>query len=289
MDPKAEFLKELSNLNTWIRRGIRAPHKPLYLLLLIGRAQASLPRMVSFSDIQSELRDALKIFGPTRKSCHPEYPFWHLAQDKSSLCEVVGDSPISVRPNSSNPSSKELIKRNAFGGLRDCYFKTLQDLNFASTATHKILDSHFPSLLHSDILNFFKIKIDDVHAHDRDETWKFRKRLIESYNGTCCITGMQTSYGSEFPGLEGVHLCWPQAGGNDDESNGLLINTLHAKLFSMGFIGVTGDFKLMISPHLKRNASFLLDERKSLLLPREKSHWPNQNGLEWHRTQVFKS
>lgn len=283
------LLEKLANLNTWVRAGQRAPHKPLYLLLCLGRLQAGLPRLAHFSEIQEQIKNALVIFGPSRKSHHAEYPFWHLAQDQDSVCEIVSDTPIKLRPGSSNPSSTELLKTLALGGLRVQYHSALQKLEFASIATHRILDAHFPPLLHSDILDFFGIKLDDPHSEDYSEPWKFRKRVLDAYEGTCCVTGMQTSFKSTAPGLESIHICWPQAGGNDEESNGILMNTFHAKLFALGMIGITDDFRLSMSPQLKTNDALeKFSQCTRLYLPRESHHWPSKSGLEWHRSQVFK-
>jgi putative restriction endonuclease len=284
------LLEKLANLNTWVRSGQRAPHKPLYLLLCIGRLQAGLPRLAHFSKIQERLKSALQIFGPSRKSYHAEYPFWHLAQDQDSVCEVVSETAISLRPGSSNPSSTELVRQVALGGLRSPYFAALKELEFASIVTHRILDAHFPSLLHSDILDFFEIKLDDPHSKDQSATWKFRRRVLDAYESTCCITGIQSSFKSTSPGLESIHICWPQAGGNDEESNGILMNTFHAKLFALGMIGITNNFELIVSPQLQTNGSLdKFSQRTRLRLPHERNHWPSQSGLEWHRSQVFKA
>jgi putative restriction endonuclease len=287
---QTELLDKLANLNTWVRAGQRAPHKPLYLLLCVGRLQAGLPRLAHFSEIQEKLKNALQIFGPSRKSYHAEYPFWHLAQDQYSVCEIVSQRSIDLRPGSSNPSTTELVKKAALGGLRNQYFAALKKLEFASIATHRILDAHFPPLLHSDILDFFEIKLDDPHSNDHSETWKFRKRVLDAYAATCCITGMQTTFKLTSPGLESIHICWPQAGGNDEESNGILMNTFHAKLFALGMIGISNDYKLLISPQFKTSGT--LENFSSpgrLRLPCLRDHWPSLSGLEWHRRQVFKA
>jgi putative restriction endonuclease len=284
------LLEKLANLNTWVRAGQRAPHKPLYLLLCVGRLQAGLPRLAHFSEIQEKLKNALQIFGPSRKSYHAEYPFWHLAQDKDSVCEIVSTTAISLRPGSSNPSSNELVRTVALGGLRESYFSALKELEFASIATHRIVDAHFPPLLHTDILDFFEIKLDDPHSNDDSETWKFRKRVLDAYEGICCITGMKTSFKSTAPGLESIHICWPQAGGNDEESNGILMNTFHAKLFVLGMIGITKDFELLVSPHMETNRAIeKFSQLTRIRLPNVRAHWPSQSGLEWHRSQVFKA
>jgi len=289
MNIDQKLLGRLAALNTWVRAGQRAPHKPLYFLLCLGRLQSGHPRLASFTEIQEKLKSALKVFGPTRKSHHAEYPFWHLAQNSDGVCEVASEDPILLRPGSSNPSAAELIRKRAKGGLRKAYFDALQDLAFASMATHRILDAHFPPILHGDVLDYFEIKLDDPHSNDHSETWLFKRRVLEAYGATCCVTGWQSSFGCSHPGLDTVHICWPQAGGNDMESNGLLLNSLHAKLFVFGMIGVSEHFKILISPHLKTNGGIdCLNSGRRLLLPKTQDYWPSKDGLAWHRSQVFK-
>jgi putative restriction endonuclease len=288
--PQGKLLEKLLHLNTWVRAGQRAPHKPLYFLYCLGKLQAGMPRLEPFSNIQGKLKLSLQLFGPTRKSHHAEYPFWHLAHDRDDICEVSSDFPINLRPGSSNPSASELVKKGAKGGFRLPYFNALQDLGFASIATHRILDAHFPPILHSDILDFFEINLEEPHSSDHAQTWEFKKRVLDAYEGTCSITGLQTSFLSFSPGLEPIHIYWPQAGGNDDESNGILMNLFHAKLFTLGLIGISDHYKVLLSPQLKTaNEVEPLCIGRSLRLPSDKSHWPSQSGLEWHRTQVFKA
>ena len=76
------LLEKISDLNTWVRQGQRAPHKPLYVLCCLGRLQAGKERLAGFEEVRPLLVEALRIYGPSRKTHHAEYPFWHLSQGK---------------------------------------------------------------------------------------------------------------------------------------------------------------------------------------------------------------
>ena len=75
------FRKKIDRLNVWSSGGKRAPHKPLLLLLILGRHARGLADEVSFVEIEKDLKELLVEFGPPRKSIHPEYPFWYLRND----------------------------------------------------------------------------------------------------------------------------------------------------------------------------------------------------------------
>ncbi len=71
-----ELLTRITTLNVWKKGDQRAPHKPLLLLLALGRIQADLPRLIPFDQIDTKLTQLLQDFGPSRASYYPEliYP-----------------------------------------------------------------------------------------------------------------------------------------------------------------------------------------------------------------------
>lgn len=76
-----EVMTKISNLKVWNRAGVRAPHKPLLILVALGRLSREERRLIRFTETRAELTSLLRDFGPPRKSYHPEYPFWHLQSD----------------------------------------------------------------------------------------------------------------------------------------------------------------------------------------------------------------
>lgn len=71
-----EFLRRIDQINVWKSGGKRAPHKPLLLLLGLGRVLNGENRLASYrNDIEPELGQLLQRFGPPRKRMHPESPF----------------------------------------------------------------------------------------------------------------------------------------------------------------------------------------------------------------------
>ena len=104
-----EFLSRLGELRIWRRRGERAPHKPLLLLLALGRLLNEEPRLGSYTgEIETPLRDLLERFGPPRRSIHPEHPFGRLVTDG------VWETPGTEGPP---PTAKYLREHRIAGGF----------------------------------------------------------------------------------------------------------------------------------------------------------------------------
>lgn len=59
---REEFLKAVENLNVWKREGRRAPHKPLLLLLALGRISEGRERLVRYAELETDVRRLLKRF-----------------------------------------------------------------------------------------------------------------------------------------------------------------------------------------------------------------------------------
>jgi putative restriction endonuclease len=68
--------KQFEHLNQASVNGRRAPHKPLLVLLMLAKVQKKQGRLVAYADIEFELRNLLKEFGPTTRSYKPELPFF---------------------------------------------------------------------------------------------------------------------------------------------------------------------------------------------------------------------
>ena len=71
------FDTNFGGFKQWGKGGARAPHKPLMLLIALGRYQNGITEF-TFSDIEDELTRLLVEYGPQREVYKPEEPFWRL-------------------------------------------------------------------------------------------------------------------------------------------------------------------------------------------------------------------
>ena len=286
-----DLRKKIAHVITWRSGAKRAPHKPLQLLLAIANAQGGGPRLQPFEDVEAKLRAALDTFGPVRKSTHPEYPFWHLKTDQ--IWEVRSEGEVILRRGSLNPSAKQLRDKKSKGGLLPQYFDALKN----STALqmdiiHDVLDMHFPSSIHEDLINFFGLIVKQGESEPDRDVVRFRQRVLTAYEGACAITNFAVRMENSILGVEAAHVLWPQAGGNNTLANAIAMTTLHRKLFHLGVFTIDANFRVRVSKNARGPSGFdeLLGqfEGKKISLPADTRIHPDQAALEWHREQVFR-
>ena len=78
---EGEFLNRLENLQMWKRYDVRAPHKPLLLLLALTRLVTDGSRFLTYQEVEPVLTSLLVDFGPKRQSHNPQEPFRRLVND----------------------------------------------------------------------------------------------------------------------------------------------------------------------------------------------------------------
>ena len=116
----------------------------------------------------------------------------------------------------------------------------------------------------------------------------FRRAVLASYRGRCCISGL-----SESRLLIASHIVpWSKDKANRlNPSNGLCLSALHDKAFDQGLITLNEKFCIVVSDELRVKKESLIQttlleiEGKSIEFPERFS--PDPGFLEWHRTERF--
>ncbi len=145
----SEILKLFSGLKTWKSGLEKAPHKPLLLLLALGKCKNKGQRLLKYSEIEDELKGLLICFGKYRKSIKSEQPFWRLTSDQ--LWEIPDKKLIHVNV-SGDPSRRELIEKGIQGGFKEDIFKKLaSDSNLFEQVVEILLRENFQGIYHDDI------------------------------------------------------------------------------------------------------------------------------------------
>jgi putative restriction endonuclease len=162
------------SINVWKRGHQRAPHKPLLLLYALGKYSHGADRLIPYSDIDRDLRQLLIEFGPFRKSHHPEPPFWHLQSDGIWEIESLqGMQDLSLKV----PSRKAFLESHAKGGFRTpVYEAVIADPYLIVSLATLLLEAHFPSTLHEDILGAVGIDTFTIATRKRRDS-RFRNRV----------------------------------------------------------------------------------------------------------------
>jgi putative restriction endonuclease len=285
------ILDEFKKLAVWRRAEERAPHKPLLVLYAIGRLIHG-KRDMLFSEIEEPLTILLKEYGPDRKVYHPEYPFWFLQSDGFWLLDNA--EKCRVRVGNTNAPAVELRKHMVTGYFRkDIQEALIANKLLIAEIAAVVLESHFPTSLHSEILEACGIQLEFSRAAKKRDP-AFRERILRAYQYRCAVCGFRAQMSGRHLALEAAHIKWHAAGGPDVESNGIAMCSLHHKLFDKGAFMFEGT-KLLLSESLysdSENRTFadmlMSFHGTELGRPIRREYMPKDEWMKWHATQVFR-
>ncbi|MBF0244706.1 MAG: HNH endonuclease [Planctomycetes bacterium] len=286
------------HINVWKRGDERAPHKPLLILLALGRLAHGQERLVDFEEIEPKLKALLQEYGPTRKSYHPEFPFWHLQTD--GLWEIPERESLASRKGSSNPTAAEFRRNHARGGFPEEVYRKLQgDPNKIHHEAQSLLEAHFPESYHDDILQ--AVGLGDLEnaaetrktVERRKRDPKFREIIIRAYEFKCAVCGLDLRLDNVNLCLEAAHIKWHQAGGPDIHQNGLCLCSLHHKAFDRGAFTLSSDYHIELSQRIHGDSQgmrdwFLRFHGREIRFPQAENWLPSNVYVNWHRKEVFR-
>lgn len=278
-----ELKRRINNLSIWKKGDQRAPHKPLLILLALGQVQNENKRFISYEFTREKLTELLREFGPIQKSYHPEEPFVRLKRD--------GIWMLDKEVNEKSPSSRQLLNDDVAGGFnQDIYQLLNENHGLVQELTHIILDQHFPETIHEDILDAVGLDFTLFTKKKRDP--KFREKILRAYGYSCAVCGFNVRLAHTLVGVEAAHIKWHQAGGPDDEENGIALCSLHHKLFDRGVFTLTQERKLIVSQDAHGTHGFnewLMNfQGKNIREPIQSYYYPNQSFIDWHVKEVFR-
>ena len=116
----------------------------------------------------------------------------------------------------------------------------------------------------------------------------FRVLVTDAYTRRCSITGEKT-----LPVLEAAHIQPYAESGPHFISNGLLLRSDMHKLFDGGYLTITNDLKIEISPRIKEEFQngkeyYQYHGKDLLYLPNRDIDKPNEKYIEWHNTNIYR-
>lgn len=292
MNNSDEILRRFRSLIVWNKGGQRAPHKPLLCLLAISKVIEGWQRLLPFSMIREQLRELLIAFGPPRKACYPEYPFWFLKND-SKIWEFHSASSISLGRRC-QPTGAALLRSDAKAGFQDDLYNAIKnDHDLRAQIIHCLLDAHFPDTIHEDILHSLHLSSSGDIAIRTMRDPQFREKVLSAYEYRCSVCGFNVRVGNVVIALEAAHIMWHQAGGPNSHQNGLALCSLHHKLFDRGAFTVDANHCALISEKAYGTEGFIEHlgryHKQPLIKPVRDSYRPKRDFLEWHMRQVFLS
>jgi putative restriction endonuclease len=281
------------------RGGQRSPHKPLLVLLALGRLEASGSSELPWSTAESQLADLIAEFGPPSRTSRAQsaaYPFtrlrtdgvWVLDQDvQMDLVGPLASQDVSGRFD----ASVELALRS--------------DPALVRAAARALVLSNFPETVAPDVLAAVGLDPDVVLSSPgggdlgdgrgatglrrRDPAW--RSAVLQAWDRQCAFCGYDGQVAGASAGIDAAHVRWFTFDGPDNLDNGLALCVLHHKLFDLGALGLDQNLRVLVSGMFTARtaagrAVYELHGRS--LEPRPGTVTPSAEHISWHTREVFK-
>ncbi len=115
----------------------------------------------------------------------------------------------------------------------------------------------------------------------------FRIAVLDAYGRACAVTGEHS-----LPAIEAAHIRSYAHDGPNEIRNGLLLRADLHRLFDTGYVTVTPDLFLEVSPRLreeyKNGRSYYPLHGSRVEVPASQADRPEREFLEWHNQRVFR-
>ena len=125
-----DLLNRVQRVRVGLRHGRRSPHKPLLLLLSIGRHLNGHDRLTKFGDIEGDVNRLIRRFGLPDSRARAYYPFWHLRND--GLWQI--DRPERVRTTAAGDAYiSDLREYDIRGGLVQAFLGSVVKITWSKS------------------------------------------------------------------------------------------------------------------------------------------------------------
>lgn len=203
------------------------------------------------------------------------------------LCNLASCDPQLAQRGIRGLGNASQLDRELFAQLLQNPETILADLSEADTTLERTAEESEPVAVAKfptgeDLL---------VQAKVRRGQRFFRQALYTNYAGRCVISGIRT------PALLTASHIIPWYKDKDrrcDPRNGLLLSAFHDRAFDRGYLTVSADLKVVLSPALGdepdsefTRAGLHALAGQSLRLPENLKFAPSAEALEYHRTEIF--
>jgi len=287
------LVERLTQLRQHQQDGKRSPHKPLLVLLALGRFARTGSSAMDWTEVEDRLGQLLIEFGPPRKGpAHPEFPFTRLRSDQ--VWNLSRDVP--------NDQLKDLRAEPITGYFpADIEAELKSDPSSIATVARLLVEDQFPLTVAPDVLGAVGLDPDVVFGSERapkaqeqdrrrSSTW--RHEILEAWDRSCAFCGFDGQLTGAVVGIEAAHVRWFNFGGPDDADNGLALCSLHHKLLDRGVLGLSDPETVVVSRTYSartHEGRRVYDLHGLQIRPRPGTPLPAEEHVAWHSQEVFKA
>ena len=260
----ADVIEAFGRLKTGSRSGQRLPHKPLLVLLALGRWARGDRGPIPFADVEKPLTALLQTYGPPGAGS-PQEPFWRLRRD--GVWELGGTEHL-ASPDAVSPPGLRDLRAGVTGRFSQEIRQALDaDPGLVNRLARSVLEAHFPPSLQPDIADALGLDLEEpAPAKKKVRDAAFRDRVLKAYGNRCVLCGVKLHLGlTPFAvGVEAAHIRWFAYDGPDHVTNGLALCAFHHKAFDLGAFTVEDDLAVSVSEEVNGDGEDVLLKREPL-------------------------
>ncbi len=289
------LIAKLASLRQHQRHGRRSPHKPLLVLLALGRVAATGSSELPWSEAETALSGLIAEFGPassTGRSQSAAYPFTRLRADGVRVLDQDGRMD----------RLGDLARGHVTGRFAAPLESALRsDPILVQQVARDLVMSNFPDTVAPDVLEAVGLDPRDVLGggdllpspgvvgRRRDPAW--RHAVLQAWDRQCAFCGYDGQFAGATVGIEAAHVRWFAFDGPDTLDNGLALCALHHKLFDLGALGLDTHLRVVVSAGFTARTAAgraIYDLHGWALSARPGTALPAAVHVSWHARQVFK-
>ena len=279
------------------------PHKPILLLSILDIYEdhaVDLSKLPLDQRLFDQFTVNWQLLFPNERVGDVTMPIFHL-KGEGFWKVILQDGSFLDRKLS---STKQVIKLTQYGQLEEGLVELIIDPVTRPLLKMVLLDTYFPDtkltyLRQRPIPNYI-LEMEELVVEERlakrkiikrasevfARDWKFRDKLFQLYDNTCCISRYRIV--PNFKIIEACHIKPHGKFGIDTVTNGIPLSIHLHRAFDSGIISLNDHYEVLVKDQriFKENDSpFNLRQFKGrqILLPSNSSFYPDLEKLNWHR------
>jgi putative restriction endonuclease len=318
MNIPESFLYALTHLNRAPTKFGKAPHKPVLVLTLLELMETGYVTENRFhpdTELVGVFQENWRMLVDTANQPDFTQPFYYLQSEKVSgrgYWDLVAMPGCQI--NAHIKSINKLISVVNYGSFSDELYAYLTDAANRAYVKQLLIETYFPQKagpfvqqkergegyfhdLEAYILNAPEGRKKIIRIETEEEVFVrsglFKRLVPQVYGQTCAISGMQlgSTFGHTF--VDACHIVPFSVSHDDRVTNGLALCPNIHRAFDRGLIGVGDDYSVLLSPHIRERSQHSYNltnfEGRKILLPENRSAWPDLDLLRWHKHEVFRT